>query len=202
MFALHSAAPSVLDLAPSDEVAPESERTLKRRAGRYRDLVLAHADRVRRVSFKLGIRGGDVDDLAQRVFLTTWRKLRWIEPGAEPAFLDAVVRREAGHVRRSYRRRGEVELDATTEPCPEHLEPEQVVACKAVLGALAAFIQEQGEAEFQVWKLHVLEGCSCEDIAGRLGWPLGTVKTRLRRARKLLSKQRAEVLAPTYRPQA
>src|SRR4051812_16425864 len=64
---------------------------------------------------RFGVRADDVEDAAQRVFLTAANRIEDITVGAERAFLYGVAIREAGHVRRSYRRRRETPEDIYEE---------------------------------------------------------------------------------------
>jgi RNA polymerase sigma-70 factor (ECF subfamily) len=142
---------------------------------------------VRAVCRRCGIRLGDVDDVVQRVFMTIYAKLDCIEPGAERAFVVAVARHEVGHLRRTYARRAEVD-DLTLAPrssgavrLDERLHQQRSLA--DVDRALARMPASLSRA----WRMYELEGLSCARIAGVLDVPLGTVKTRLRRARQWLA---------------
>ena len=60
--------------------------------------------------------------------------------------------------------------------------PEMEVALKELRGALQAALASMSDAERTVILLAYQDDLSQTEIAARLGWPLGTVKTRTRRA--------------------
>jgi RNA polymerase sigma factor (sigma-70 family) len=60
--------------------------------------------------------------------------------------------------------------------------PEMEVALKELRGALQAALADMPDVERVVIVLAYGEDLSQSEIAERLGWPLGTVKTRTRRA--------------------
>jgi RNA polymerase sigma-70 factor (ECF subfamily) len=126
---------------------------------------------------RLGIASCDVDDVRQRIWLTVSRCLENVNAGSERAFLWTVARREAGHARRAYRRRAEVTLAEFDDFAAAALHrARQLQRSRAVL--------QQLDASLRVVLLLVeLEGASARDVARRLGIPIGTVKSRLRRAR-------------------
>src|SRR3954471_7434954 len=94
---------------------------------RLRRMVGDHFDMIWRSLRRFGVREADIDDLIQRVFLTASRRLAEIRPGAERAFLFAVAIREAGHVRRSYRRRAEVSEEAIADKSTGKLRPDDLL---------------------------------------------------------------------------
>src|SRR5687768_2459804 len=100
-------------------------------AKRLHRLVEQHGRAVRGTLRGLGVADGDLDDAAQRVFLTALRKLPRIPEGNERAFLHAVAAREASHVRRTYRRRREstdTELECEQS---DSLRPDMLAVRKA-----------------------------------------------------------------------
>jgi RNA polymerase sigma-70 factor (ECF subfamily) len=159
------------------------------------------------------------EDIVQETFLTLWNRAEQFDPtlGSLAAWLLTIARnRTVDRLRAAGRRPGIVsisaarigdETDATTL--------ERVVRSGAVVGAatperspeaelagaeLRAELQEALAAmvqpERQVLLLAYRDELTQREIAERLGWPLGTVKTRTRRA---LSRLRA-VLGPEYGP--
>jgi RNA polymerase sigma-70 factor, ECF subfamily len=155
-------------------------------AQRLRALVDEHFAFVWRSLRRLGVADEAVDDAAQQVWIVASRRLDSIERGKEAAFLFGVAIRVAADARRARRRRRE-------EPTPEHgLEridaspgPDELVDGQRArqrlddaLGALPMDLRA-------VLVLSELEGCSGPEIARLLEIPLGTVASRLRRAREL-----------------
>lgn len=159
------------------------------------------------------------EDIVQETFLILWNRAEQFDPtrGSLAAWLLTIVRnRTIDRLRAAGRRPGTVsisaarigdETDAATldrvarsggfvgAAMPERGPDAELVGAELraeLQDALAAMI----EPERQVLLLAYRDGLTQQEIAERLGWPLGTVKTRTRRA---LSRLRA-VLGPEYAP--
>ncbi len=156
--------------------------SMARQASLYR----AYAALVRRVARTSGVCWGDVDDVVQRVFLTVFTKLDSIRAGSERAFIVAVTVREAGHVRRGYRRRAEVSEGASAPKSSGAPRLDEGLHQRRQVAAALARLRALPDVLRTVWLLHEGEGLTCEEIAKRQRAPLGTVKTWLRRARAQL----------------
>jgi RNA polymerase sigma-70 factor (ECF subfamily) len=165
-------------LADSEKVA--------RLAAQRLELFHNHRLFVRRLARCCGTREGDVDDVVQRVFLTAFAKIHAIRPGAERSFLSALVESEASHLRRSYRRRGEVDPDGHAEPACSTPRPDESAHWRRVLSGIADSMSALRPELRSALLLFELEGLSCEQIGRLQDVPLGTAKSRLRRARREL----------------
>jgi RNA polymerase sigma-70 factor (ECF subfamily) len=139
---------------------------------------------VHRSLVRLGVPRRDAQDALQQVFLVAWDKLDSIEPRCERAFLFGAALRVASHVRRSQVRRREV-LHA--EPI-ERLDPapsvEDLLDRARARAVLAAILDAMPSKLRIVFVLHALEPVTMAEIAIRLDLPVGTVASRLRRARE------------------
>jgi RNA polymerase sigma-70 factor (ECF subfamily) len=144
---------------------------------------------------RAGVRDGDIEDAAQRVFLTAARKIDAISPDAERAFLKGVARREASHARRSYQRRGEVGEEGVVLHTTPSTGPDELVRRKQALLVVARLVDAMDPDLRAVFMLHELDELTVVAIAKKLGLPLGTVKTRLRRARGILADHAARLKA-------
>jgi RNA polymerase sigma-70 factor (ECF subfamily) len=133
---------------------------------------------------RTGILEADTDDAVQRVFLTAARRLADIRAGAERSFLFALARGEAGHLRRSYRRRAEVGSDAMLDKSTGALRPDEVAGRQQALNFVSAVLEQMEEDLRTVFVLCEVEGLSSGEVAEALSIPVGTVKSRLRRARE------------------
>lgn len=146
-------------------------------------LIRLHSSSVGMVLQRLGIPAGDVDDVRQRVWLTTARFLERLQPGRERAFLFAVARREAGHARRARRRRAEADgatLDSLESTAPA---ADDLVAQRDLLRRISEMIAPM-TAQQQLLFLSLEGECPASEVARALGIPLGTAKSRLRWARQ------------------
>jgi len=118
---------------------------------------------------------GDAEDAAQEAFIKAFRALGQLrQPEAFGAWLLQTVLNVARRaVSRQARRPGPLlEGDAAHEPSSHH----------DVLDAVAAL----PEGYQQVVHLHYSQGYSCAEIAGLLGLQVGSVTSRLTRARQML----------------
>jgi RNA polymerase sigma-70 factor (ECF subfamily) len=149
-----------------------------------RALVDRHFAFVWRCLSRAGVPEGDNDDVIQRVFLTASRKLDEIRPGAERAFLYAVASREAGHLRRTHRRRGEVGQEALLDRSTGALRPDELVGRRQALAQVSSVIEQMDDELRAVFLLCEVEELSSSEAAEALDIPVGTVKSRLRRARE------------------
>jgi RNA polymerase sigma-70 factor (ECF subfamily) len=175
-----------------EEVADAGSRDSGVRAmsdsARVEGLLRQHYDTIWRFIRRLGVRPDRVEDATQEVFIIVSRKLDRMELGREPRFLFAVALRVAANHRSAAPVRREVtEADVghdLSDPTPDAealLDRKRMrVLLDEVLDAMPAPLRE-------VFVLHELEGLSGAEIAETSGLALGTVNSRLRRARLVFS---------------
>lgn len=127
------------------------------------------------------------DDLAQDAVQETLIRL-WRRETSRPEPLARVlglVRLSSLHILRCQRRRRWHEEDAgieRTEPCCDQ-DPVQVHASSERAAAIAEAVSGIADLYRKVFELHEFEGAGYAEIAQRLGIPIGTVRSRLSRAR-------------------
>ena len=160
----------------------------------FAGLVTIHEKQVYNLCLRMTGDPEDAMDLSQEAFLKAWRGLRFYK--FESAFSTWLYRLTSNvcidHLRRQKRRPAvsltvgdeEEELDVPdTEPLPE----EQVLQNETQSAVAAAM--NQLEEEFRlILTLRVVEERSYEEIAGILDLKVGTVKSRIARARMKLKK--------------
>jgi RNA polymerase sigma-70 factor (ECF subfamily) len=134
---------------------------------------------------RLGVRAGDVEDIAHDVFITVHRRLTDYDPGRPiRPWIFGICLRFASDYRRSARIRREVGADAAAEPVDRAPRADDQLAQRQarqlVLDALSALPLEQRA----VFVLHELDGVAMPEIAVTLDAPLNTLYSRLRLARK------------------
>lgn len=163
---------------------------------RLRHMLGNHHECVTRSLRRYGVRDGDVDDLAQRVFLTAARRMAAIREGSERAYLLAIAAREAGHIRRSYRRRAEITTDVMPEDATGSSRPDELTSKKQSLAQARSALDAMTDELRTVFVLFELEERSASEIAALLAIPLGTAKSRLRRARDEFASRTAAMRRP------
>jgi RNA polymerase sigma-70 factor (ECF subfamily) len=153
------------------------------RTTRLDPLIRQHGKAIGAFLERLGVARADVDDARQRVWLTVVRCFERIHPGSERAFLFSVARREAGHVRRSRRRRCEVMETCFDELAGESVLSDERLERRQILEQACAVLEGMDQSLRTVLWLSEIDDATAQDIAGLLQIPIGTVKSRLRRAR-------------------
>jgi RNA polymerase sigma-70 factor, ECF subfamily len=153
------------------------------------DVHAEHADRVWRTLQRLGVRDADLEDQLQEVFVVVHRHLASFDGRvALSSWLFGISKRVAA----SYRRRAHVRRERPTEPMPETTDsaagPEDALAAHQAREALDAVLDDLDLDKRAVFVMFELDEMSCEQIAGELGIPLGTVYSRLSSARKAFQK--------------
>jgi RNA polymerase sigma-70 factor (ECF subfamily) len=164
---------------------------------RIRAMVDGHFHVVWRSLRRLGVEPGAVDDAAQQVFLVASHKVDTIEPEGERAYLLGIAVRVASDARRARRRRreiGESEDELEREaPLPS---AEELVDQKRARELFDRILVTLPEDLREVFVLFEVEGIGVAQIATIIGIPLGTVGSRIRRARELFHKRVSALVRP------
>ena len=171
-------------------------------AARFRQMVDENFDFIWRSLRGLGVRAGVIDDAAQQVFWTASQKLSSIVVGSERSFLFATARGIAANARRAQQRNRELQGDEILEGHPDRgPDPEQIASTREVRRILDLILDGLAEDVREVFVLYELEGQTSNEISKILGIPMGTVASRLRRAREeFQSAARRHHVAPGDKP--
>jgi RNA polymerase sigma-70 factor, ECF subfamily len=137
--------------------------------------------------FALQMSGSEApaEDVVQEVFLTLIRAGATYDPACGPvtAFLYGIAR---NHVRRGIGRRGYGSLENTPEPlATDH--PEADLARSETIASVRRAVLALPVRYREVVVLCELEEMDCREAAEVLDCALGTVKSRLHRARRMLA---------------
>ncbi len=204
------------DAALVREVAAGSEDALGMLYDHYVDAVYAAASRLtadRQIA----------EEVVQETFLALWNRAELFDPamGSLAAWLHTIARnRTVDRLRAAGRRPSLVPFSATGgEDEQDSAALDRMVATGTILGGaslgpgpegelattelrriLRDALDELPDAERTAIVLAYREELSQSEIAERLGWPLGTVKTRTRRALLRLRGALAEELGPGAAP--
>lgn len=175
--------------------------------GAFDALVLRHQDLVFNMSYRILADREDALDVAQDVFLTVYRSLPRFEERAR--FTTWLHRITVNRCRDELRRRGSVKhtrprsLDALARRDGDAVgfEPEAdgPTPTETAVGHEAATLVERAIAALpdeirETLVLRDVEDLAYEEIADVLGVPVGTVRSRLHRARALLKESLRELL--------
>jgi RNA polymerase sigma-70 factor (ECF subfamily) len=166
-----------------------------RDAARLEHVVRAEFAYIWRLCRRLGLPQGDADDALQQVFLTASRRLHDVKPGSERAFLYGVAVNVAAKWRQTHARRRE-DLEASFELFGAGLpNAEDLLDHEDELRLLDALLDTMPDDLRTVFVLHEIEQQTAPQIAEALGIALGTVASRLRRAREDFSARLARFQA-------
>jgi RNA polymerase sigma-70 factor (ECF subfamily) len=143
-----------------------------------------HAEAVRRLVLRLGVRPGEVDDLVQVTFLDVLRTAPAYDgrPDARPWLMAMATMRVRRH-RRSFARLTDRIVRFGREPRDEVRTPERDAGERQQASRALDALEGLSEKKREVFVLVALEGLTCEEVAERLEIPVGTVWTRLHHAR-------------------
>ncbi len=133
---------------------------------------------------RIGVFESDADDAAQQVFIAVSQRLDDIRPGSERAFLFSTALHVGARARRTRMRQREL-LEADFEEQPDSAPSAEELVDRSRARALLDDLLEQMSLELRViFVLFEIEGLSSGEISEIVGIPVGTVASRLRRARE------------------
>ena len=180
-----------------------------------------HAPAIHATVFRLAGDRQVAEDVVQEVFLTLWNRAERFDPrlGSLSAWLGTIARHRAvDRLRAAGRRPRLVTLGGgpNDESAAEALEraaegapardgfdagdPLAVLEASEARAAINAALATMPPPEREVILLAYRDDLTQSEIAERLGWPLGTVKTRTRRALSRLRGALADVYGPALAP--
>ena len=135
---------------------------------------------------RIGVAESDADDAAQQVFIAVSRRISDIRVGSERAFLFSTALHVGSRTRRSRaRKREDFGADAELEAAPDSTpSPEDMLDRCRAREMLDALLDEMPLELRVVFVLYDLEQLNSVEISEVVGVPLGTVASRLRRARE------------------
>ncbi len=141
-----------------------------------------------RMARRLGVPESSVDDAVQQVFMIVVQRLGGVIEGKQRSFLFSTILRVAANMRRSDARRREREIEWDEDP-PEIVSaaptPEESLSQAERRALLDEVLAQLPLEQRTVLVLAELEGMSAPEIAALVEIPIGTVTSRLRRAREL-----------------
>jgi RNA polymerase sigma-70 factor (ECF subfamily) len=179
--------------AKSAEIVVVSPRDMDKQQ-QFELEALPHLDAVYRFALRLTGSPADAEDLVQETFLRAYRSWDHYTPGTRAkSWLFTICRNAFLRLRQQDTRRAQVLQEAAPAETPLFMpayqeDPEGMFFSGVVDETVLQHINEIPEEFREVVLLSDLEGLSYAEIAKLLEIPLGTVKSRLFRGRKLLQK--------------
>jgi|tagenome__1003787_1003787.scaffolds.fasta_scaffold20719117_1 RNA polymerase sigma-70 factor (ECF subfamily) len=150
---------------------------------------------LRRYALKLARNGPDADDLVQDCLLRALSRQHQFEPGTNlVAWLTTILRNLFFNDCQRKKRMVEVELEPDTVEASLDAPQDHRVE----LGDTQRALQGLSDVQKQVVQRCGVEGASYEDVAEEMGVSVGTIRSRLSRARSYLREQVAGRIVPSY----
>jgi RNA polymerase sigma-70 factor (ECF subfamily) len=172
-----------------ESLAPLAERTRDGDAAAFRQLIDATSERLYRLALHLMRDGDEAEDVVQETYIRAWQRrgdLR--DPHAVVPWLSRIARNAARDRLRWWRRRPEksrIEIDPAASGAgadAQLADAERAAQVRRALDVLS-------EKHRVILVLREVEDMSYEQIAELLDLPLGTVESRLHRARAALARK-------------
>ena len=135
------------------------------------------------------------EDLAQEVFLRAYRSLKSFKPGKRfGPWLMAICANRTRDYLKIRGRRAEVIWDLDRSIPHNRSSPLEQAAAREQLARIVAGISTMPKETQEVLRLRFVLGLDYQEVAETLGLALGTVKSRISRAREVLRDLLEEVL--------
>ena len=193
-----------------DAPIPDPDLELVRRAQSgdrhaFNLLVVKHQRRVAWAIAGIVKSPQEAEDLTQETFIKAWRGIlsfrgdsrfsTWLHRiGVNTAKNQLVAQRS--RIPQLMQRSGAEEDDAPPPEAIDTEDPERLMAGRQIAETVARAMQEMPATERSAIELRELEGRSYDEIAAALGCPVGTVRSRIFRARERI----AAALRPQLEP--
>lgn len=192
--------PPPVDLSPPDSDFQLVERTVAGDQRAYELLVIKYQRRIERLIGRM-VRDTDlVQDIAQETFIRAYRALHqfrgeaqfytWLYRIAVNTAKKALMDLKRSPIVYEGALRGNEDEDETFRPGHEPINeetPETVLAAREIAQAVNAAMEALPEDLRQAVSLREIEGLTYEEIAVAMACPIGTVRSRIFRAREAIS---------------
>src|ERR1700743_2459085 len=183
----------LLPLLMAIQAAPGDPELVARLQRRDPQALAELYDRYGRIVYSLILRvvrdTGIAEDLVQETFIRIWNRVQGFDArkGSVGPWLLAVARNRAIDYLRSAggRERNAVEFEETDHPSL-YTDMESEILASDNARVVKAAVEQISTHQRQVIELAYFEGLSQAEMAERMGQPLGTVKTWVRAALKVL----------------
>ena len=157
---------------------------------RFRSVFEEYGPRLRTYYLRQGVSPAQADELIQEVMLVVWNKSDGFDPeqGTLGTWIFTIARnRMIDSIRRQHRPKPDPD-----DPCwvedklDQTASPESAAHRRRRAESLAAALRELSQDQRAILELLYFEGKSMSEVADAQGIPLGTLKSRVRRAMQML----------------
>lgn len=165
----------------------------------FEQTALVHLDFLYNLGLKITRNEDDAQDLVQETFLRAYRFFDKYEPGTNcKAWLYRILKNTyINHYRKQHRRPMEVDFGAIEETQESQVEgtggkpsdPEELLMNSLLREDVRQAFSQLPAGYREALALSLVAGYSYREIADMLGCPIGTIMSRIHRARKLMQKQ-------------
>lgn len=191
---------------PAENLDPREKTTLlvrRFRAGdkkAFDELVLLYQTKIYNLTLNYVKQTEEARDLTQDIFVTVFKALPTLNDDSK--FVAWMYQIAVNHCRNRYKRlsrRGFFNSVSVDDPeTPLHLEsddhPARSTEQKDILRVLRGAIDTMNHSEREILHLRDVQGLAYEEISAMLDIPLGTVKSKLNRARSGLKDKLKSIL--------
>jgi RNA polymerase sigma-70 factor (ECF subfamily) len=185
-------------LAPDPPAVPDAAHEVTGERN-FRDIYDSHFRMVWRTLRRLGVPESDITDLTQKVFLTAYLKLPEFKDRALlSTWLWEICRRVASGHRRSAAVRYEIATDALNVGALAERLGTVGSEGEFARQTVESILSKLSEAQRVVFTLFELDEIDGPEIASYLNIPLGTVRSRLRRARAAFRREVRKLAISTH----
>jgi RNA polymerase sigma-70 factor (ECF subfamily) len=156
--------------------------------GALKRLFDAEAPRMIGVAERILRRRALAEEAMQDAFVQVWRRASSFDPklGSGRTWLYTILRNRSLNILRSESRTDLTGDDAAFDTASEDDDPEQVVMKLGEANRLRACLEKLEPARRKAIVLAYANGLSHGELAGKLGLPLGTIKSWIRRGMQTL----------------
>lgn len=180
-----------MDTAAPDD-APLWRALTRGDQGAFRSLFEAHHKAVYNFAFRHTASWSVAEEATQACFTTVWRRARegslpMLTHGAALAWLCGVARNECRNLTRGQQRHLRVVGKAEQQPWADASNVDDWLAHEDGMRRINAVLSRLPDAQREVIELVAWAGFGMAETAAALKVPVGTVKSRLARARKTLA---------------
>jgi RNA polymerase sigma-70 factor, ECF subfamily len=185
------------EASDGDLVAAAARARAGERQG-FRELIELSSPRIYRLALRVVGDPDEADDVVQETYIRAWARIEELrDPAAVTGWLSRIARNAARDRLRWWKRRRRESFDEAGAPLAHVVaqagaapqQPDDALASAQVGAAVARAVAALPDKHRVVLLLREADGMSYEEIADALGIAVGTVESRLHRARAALARR-------------